>query len=575
MFPLSLLQIARLPGVVVPTLRRVFVPAGRPNTPPLFELVTPVPVSLMLYRPSLFYDTWWFFLSSYPDPVFRELLCGVITFGARVSYVGPPKHIVLPNLVSATSSPEIITGVVASELAAGRLLPLPSEPQLSLPFVSSPLCLVPKPNGRWQRIHHLSAPSGSSVNDFVDPTFAALQFVRFDEVVASVTQMGRGSFLVKRDLKDAFRHVPLSPLDLWLFGFCWDRFYIELCLPFGLRTAPFIFNLFAEGVHWCCESLFPDGGRGVFTLHHYLDDFVFVFPPHCPYTEMVISRFERLLIELGVVLNQPKSMSGRQIPVLGILVDTDLMEVRLPLDKQQRAASSVAEVLARGSVSFSTLESLIGFLSYCAKVAPLGRTFTRRMWNSLGDLRGLPHHAQRRLSVGLRKDLYWWRDFLSSWNGRSIITERRPRVSLFTDASSLFGIGGYYLCEGQAMADIPLRNCFWERPRESRHINTMELFAVLRALRRWSSEWTGCQVVVHIDNEAAFHAIRSGSIRGGAMDTLRALLLVAAGDDLRLTACWLPSAENGLADAFSRFQFSRVADILPQLSPLLPPDGQC
>ena len=314
----------------------------------------------------------------------------------------------------------------------------------------------------------------------------------------------------------------------------------------------------------------------MFHLHHYLDDFIFVFPTSCLQPGAIISCFEQLLVELGVVLNAPKSVSGRQITVLGILVDTQRMEVRLPEDKQARAMSGVSAVLRAGCVSYRTLESLIGYLSYCATVAPLGRTFTRQMWDALGDLRGLPPTVARRLPGGLRKDLCWWRDFLDGWEGRSILCQRRRRVLLYTDASSLHGIGGYFVWEGQLLATLPLEHCFWEQPRESRHINTMELFAVLRALRRWAMVWKGCQIVVHIDNEAAAHAIRNGTIRGEGMDTLRALLLLAAQEDLRLTSTWLRSADNSLADAFSRFEFSRVADlnIVPQLLHLLPPDGR-
>ena len=284
-----------------------FSPVARPNTNPLYDLVTPVATSLMLFRPTLNTHSWWYFLSLYPDPSFRDLLCGIISYGARVGYAGPPVHSVWPNLWSATSSPEVITGSVAEELVLGHVLPLPSEPPGHLPFVSSPLGLVPKPNGGWRRIHHLSAPPGFSVNDFVDPAFAALQFTKFDDIVASVSRFGCCSLIVKRDLKDAFCHIPLLPLDLWLFGFFWDQFYPELCLPFGLRTAPFIFNLFAEGVHWCCKSLFRDGGHDIFELHHYLNDFVFVFPPSSPNSAPVVSCFERLLVELGFLLNVFKS----------------------------------------------------------------------------------------------------------------------------------------------------------------------------------------------------------------------------------------------------------------------------
>jgi hypothetical protein len=57
-------------------------------------------------------------------------------------------------------------------------------------------------------------------------------------------------------------------------GFQWkDNFYVERSLPFGLATAPFIFNLFAEVFHWILQSWL-----GWKFLSHYLDDFICIFP---------------------------------------------------------------------------------------------------------------------------------------------------------------------------------------------------------------------------------------------------------------------------------------------------------
>lgn len=65
-----------------------------------------------------------------------------------------------------------------------------------------------------------------------------------------VARAGRGAKMMKRDLKSAFRHIPISQLDHWLLIFEWEgQFYVDMFLPFGLRTAPRIFNLFSEALH--------------------------------------------------------------------------------------------------------------------------------------------------------------------------------------------------------------------------------------------------------------------------------------------------------------------------------------
>jgi hypothetical protein len=57
--------------------------------------------------------------------------------------------------------------------------------------------------------------------------------------------------MVKLDLKDAFRHIPVQACDWGLLSFDWGcEFYFMLVLASGLKTAPYIFNLFTEALHW-------------------------------------------------------------------------------------------------------------------------------------------------------------------------------------------------------------------------------------------------------------------------------------------------------------------------------------
>ena len=139
-------------------------------------------------------------------------------------------------------------------------------------FISSPLGLVPKSTDKWRRIHHLSFPPGKSVNDNIPPEWGALEYAAFDDAVAMVAAAGQGAILIKRDLADAFRHIPVAPEDYWLLGFCWNQeYWVDCFLPFGLRTSPFLFDLFAKGLHFLVEAA-PYIQQN-FSVIHYLDDF--------------------------------------------------------------------------------------------------------------------------------------------------------------------------------------------------------------------------------------------------------------------------------------------------------------
>ncbi len=64
----------------------------------------------------------------------------------------------------------------------------------------------------------------------------------------------------------------MAPKHRWLLGFRWEgRYYKETCLSFGLATAPLIFNVFAEALHWIIASFLR------WELCHYLDSFVAIF----------------------------------------------------------------------------------------------------------------------------------------------------------------------------------------------------------------------------------------------------------------------------------------------------------
>ena len=78
-----------------------------------------------------------------------------------------------------------------------------------------------------------------------------LSYVILAEITQMIIQAGRGYLIIKRDIKEAFRIVPVASHQQWLLSFSWNgQHYCETCLSFGLRTAPFIFNLFAEALYW-------------------------------------------------------------------------------------------------------------------------------------------------------------------------------------------------------------------------------------------------------------------------------------------------------------------------------------
>ena len=122
---------------------------------------------------------------------------------------------ILRNLPILDSDYPILDQKTAADEAA-RLICKVSP---SFPFFCSPLGIIPKHDGGRRRIHHLSYPEGLSVNDFIEPSFGSLEYVTFDAVVQSICAAGRGCYIMKRDIRDAFRMIPIAAPDRYLLGF--------------------------------------------------------------------------------------------------------------------------------------------------------------------------------------------------------------------------------------------------------------------------------------------------------------------------------------------------------------------
>jgi hypothetical protein len=490
---------------------------------------------------------WKQLLSHYPSSQFPELLAGIITYGARVGYEGPLLQIHGPNHSSAFRIANEITKNIQTEVSADRVKPVTTLPHF---YVVSPLGAVEKKSNGvrtgWRRIHDLSFPPGISVNDGIPDQYGSLLYQTLDEAIQLIAENGYRTTLRKRDLKDAFRMIPISPYDYWLFIFEWNgKLYVDIFLPFGLRTSPFIFNLFSEGFHWILDWVFNR------QLLHYLDDFLLINDPDPEF-------FGNLASYLGLCENTDKREDGWVVNFLGIQLDSDMMEARLPKDKHDRALATVRKLLTKGSVSSHSLEKVLGFLSFCARVVPLGRPFLRNLFNMLRKLSQLHRHATQRLSTTAKRDLHWWATFLLHWHGIRLINPSRKTIKVYTDASGAKGIGGWWGTNAFST---------WMSP-NYRHklIDWKEAYAILFAFAKWGSTWRGHTVIIMCDNSTIVSCLNSKSIKGDAIHVLQLIFLVAALDDIEIFSEWLSTKENWIADALSRFQIDKVTNFFPQFN---------
>lgn len=206
-------------------------------------------------------------------------------------------------------------------------------------------------------------------------------------------------------------------------------------LPFGLRSAPQIFNALADALEWVLRS------AGIQHVFHYLDDFIILGTPSSSQCESDFHRFRITCEHLGVPL-APHMLVGptTELMFLGINIDTVTGQLSLPRDKLTRLTCTLEEWGDHRYCSCRQLESLVGKLHHASKVVHPRRCFLRRM---LDLLKGRPvrrSYALIRLNTSFRAHLEWWRTFLHLWNG--ILYLPPPEIS-FEVTSDTLGCGAW------------------------------------------------------------------------------------------------------------------------------------
>lgn len=98
-------------------------------------------------------------------------------------------------LPSAFLDPEIIDNKLAHDLKLGRVVEV-RNPTCS--FISSSLSLVRKHDGGFRKIHHLSFPNGSSVNNYIAEEACLLSYTSLHDIFHKSLVAGRHAVLIKR-----------------------------------------------------------------------------------------------------------------------------------------------------------------------------------------------------------------------------------------------------------------------------------------------------------------------------------------------------------------------------------------
>ena len=99
--------------------------------------------------------------------------------------------------------------------------------------------------------HRSLTPKGSNVNDGIPKPLCGLSYITIDDAINHILQTGPNILLAKINIKSAFRLLLVHPADQHLLAMKWKKqHFIDAYLPFGLRSAPKLFNILTDQLSW-------------------------------------------------------------------------------------------------------------------------------------------------------------------------------------------------------------------------------------------------------------------------------------------------------------------------------------
>ena len=491
---------------------------------------------------------WRALLRGYED----EAICDLLEYGFPLDFNKNQKlsYSERRNHKGARDYPEFINKYLDRECGANRIAgPFHKNP-LSVPLVVSPMNSVPKDSVDERRaIVDLSWPKGTSVNDGISKeTYLGrvinLHYASVEQVCRMVLKVGLGAHIYKRDLRHAYRQIPVDPHDYQYLGYYWEEnMYFDTVLAMGQRNAAMACSRTTKAVMHVHEKAGYSGTS-------YLDDLIGV--AEALVSEKAYDHLGGTLSYLGLSENFSKACAPATVQiVLGIEIDTVAGTVAVPECRMNEIIPLVRNWQRKRKTNKVDLQSLIGKLQFITKCVLQSRVFLNRL---LDALRSMKNQKSITLSASFKKDLKWWSMFVRDYNGVSFIPAMgwdEPDVTFATD-SCLEGCGGicfkeyFHVAFPKSIKDQRLR------------IHHLEMLAVLVGVRIWGKYCIGMKVQIFCDNDAVVHVINSSKTKDVFLGScLRELWLEVARHGFELRAIHLPGVENRVPDWLSRWNLGK------------------
>ena len=180
-------------------------------------------------------------------------------------------------------------------------------------------------------------------------------------------------------------------------------------LPFGAKASPTIFHRISQAVKRMMYR------RGFMMVVAYQDDFLVIGHTQSE-CDMAWRALIKLLEDLGLDINR----------LIGIDIETVACNLTLVALRK-----ILSEWKHKSRATKPQLQHFAGKLNFAARVVRGGRTFLRRILNCINKLKKCSHKTK--LGGAVKKDIEWWHEFMSEFNGVATFIDEKPVSPILTE----------------------------------------------------------------------------------------------------------------------------------------------
>ena len=484
---------------------------------------------------------------NYDRKLTNYLVAGFET-GFPINHTNHAYDVQAGNAKQVHDLPDTVASKLDREMQAGRIAgPFPSPP--FSPFQVSPLNLREKKSSdasvrSYRLLHNLSYPyDDKAVNANIPDSFKTVKYTTVGDAIRKLLELPYGAYSAKTDIADAYRLIPVSPLDYPKLGMQFKgQYFYDKCLPQGCSSSCRIFETFSTAIQAIFESTVPD-----VQCVHMIDDF-FVMARDFKTCASHLNTLLGLCADIGIPMAPGKTTEpSTTTTFLGISLNSQNGTATLPTDKLLSYSKDITELLCHKKVKRKSMESIIGKLNFAASVVP-ARPFLRRMIDTLSAA-PRPYHYIR-LTNEVKQDLRTWLVFLTTYNGvtyfRALNITPSDSIHMASDASK-HGFGAVY---GRRWLQAPYPTS-WQHF----HITILELYPILVMVHVFGHLLRNSNILFHCDNSAVVAILNKQSSKDKTvMKLVRPLVLYLVGHNISLRSIHIPGLLNVLPDKISRFQ---------------------